>query len=208
MESSGRSHTSRRSRCGPDLAQPSRRDDGAPMTSSPTTDVAHAAELEVVQGRAGGGLAAPAATAGAKRTRLLLEGPIVSTLLRLAAPNLVVNVVLIAVTASVDAHFVGQLGSSALAGLSLVFPLLMLMQQMANSSVGGAIASAVARALGSGRREDASALAVHALVIACGMAGIFTSMLLLAGPTVYALMGGSGTTLAAALEYSNAIFAG
>ena len=33
-------------------------------------------------------------------------------------------------------------------------------------------------------------------------------MLLLAGPTVYALMGGSGTTLAAALEYSNAIFAG
>ena len=38
-------------------------------------------------------LAAPAA-----RTRLMLEGPIVPTLLRLAVPNLVVNVVLIAVT--------------------------------------------------------------------------------------------------------------
>src|SRR6516164_9680092 len=71
----------------------------------------------------------------AARTRLLLEGPIVSTLLRLAAPNLIVNVVLIAVTATVDAHFVGQMGSEALAGLSLVFPLIMLMQQMANSSI-------------------------------------------------------------------------
>ena len=38
-----------------------------------------------------------------------------------------VNVVLIAVTASVDAHFVGQLDPSALAGLSLVFPLLMIL---------------------------------------------------------------------------------
>src|SRR5207245_4942323 len=31
---------------------------------------------------------------------------------------------------------------------------------------------------------------------------------LVAGPTLYALMGGSGATLAAAVEYSNAIFAG
>ena len=38
----------------------------------------------------------------AARTRLLLEGPIVATLLRLAAPNVVVNVVLIAVTATGD----------------------------------------------------------------------------------------------------------
>ena len=45
---------------------------------------------------------------GAARRRLLLEGPIVSTLLRLAVPNVVVNVVLIAVTVSVDAHFVGS----------------------------------------------------------------------------------------------------
>jgi putative MATE family efflux protein len=151
---------------------------------------------------------APARPVGAARTRLLLDGPIVSTLLRLAAPNLVVNVVLIAVTASVDAHFVGQLGSNALAGLSLVFPLMMLMQQMANSSVGGAIASAIARAIGSGRREDASALVVHGLLVAGGMAAIFTSVLLVAGPTVYRLMGGHGAPLEAAVEYSNAIFAG
>jgi putative MATE family efflux protein len=149
-----------------------------------------------------------AQTTAAARTRLLLEGPVVSTLLRLAAPNAIVNVVLIAVTASVDAHFVGRLGPGALAGLALVFPLMMLMQQMANGSMGSAIASAVARALGAGRRDDAAALVVHGLVIGGGMAVIFSSVLLIAGPTLYALMGGTGSTLVAAVEYSNVIFAG
>ena len=144
----------------------------------------------------------------ASRTRLLLEGAIVSTLLRLAAPNIIVNVVLIAVTATVDAHFVGHIGPSALAGISLVFPLIMLMQQMANSSMGGAIASAIARAIGAGRHADASALVIHGIVIAVGMAVIFASVLLIGGPTIYTLMGGTGEARAAALEYSNVIFAG
>jgi putative MATE family efflux protein len=120
----------------------------------------------------------------------------------------VVNVVLISVTTSVDAHFVGGLGLDALAGLALVFPLMMLMQQMANMAMGGAIAAAIARALGAGRREDASALALHALVIAAGAAALFSMALLLGGRALYELMGGRGTALAAALEYSNVIFAG
>jgi putative MATE family efflux protein len=154
--------------------------------------------------------ASPAAglNKAAARTKLLLEGPIVATLLRLAAPNLVVNMVLIAVTATVDAYFIAQLGSNALAGLSLVFPLIMLLQQVANSSMGGAVASAVARAIGAGRHDDASALVVHALVIAAGMAALFSVVVLVGGRTIYGLMGGSGEALAAALEYSNAIFAG
>src|SRR5215469_14195449 len=149
-----------------------------------------------------------AAKPAASRTRLLLEGSIVATLLRLAAPNVVVNVVLIAVTATVDAHFVGRMGPQALAGLSLVFPLIMLMQQMANSSMGGAIASAIARAIGAGRHADASALVVHGIIIAAAMTAIFSAVLLLGGPAIYRLVGGSGETRAAALEYSNAIFAG
>ncbi len=101
--------------------------------------------------------APPAARpAGAGRTRLLLEGPIVSTLLRLAAANVIVNLVLIAVTPSVDAHFVGRLSPSALAGLSLVFPLVMLMQQIANSSMGGAMASTI--------RVSASGAGAHPIV--------------------------------------------
>lgn len=144
----------------------------------------------------------------AARTKLLLDGPIAATLLRIAAPNVVVNVVLISVTTSVDAHFVGRLGLDALAGLALVFPLMMLMQQMANMAIGGAIAAAIARALGAGRREDASSLALHALVIAAAAAVLFSALFLLAGRSLYELMGGRGAVLAAALEYSNVIFAG
>lgn len=152
--------------------------------------------------------AAKPVSPAAARTRLMLEGPIVSTLLRLAVPNLVVNVVLIAVTPSVDAHFVGRLGLDSLAGLALVFPLMMLMQQMANMAMGGAIAAAIARAIGGGRHEDAAALVIHALAIAAGAAALFSAILLLAGSGIYGLMGGQGSTLAAALEYSNVIFAG
>lgn len=148
------------------------------------------------------------ASPAAARTKLLLDGPIVPTLLRIAAPNLVVNVVLISVTTSVDAHFVGRLGLDALAGLALVFPLMMLMQQMANMAMGGAIAASIARALGAGRREDASSLVVHAAVISIGAGVLFSAVFLLAGRPIYELMGGRGAVLAAALEYSNVIFAG
>jgi putative MATE family efflux protein len=178
------------------------------MSSHTATDVSAPVQPPVARRSRASAAAGPLQKAGAARARLLLEGPIVSTLLRLAAPNVIVNVVLIAVTASVDAYFVGKLGPAALAGLSLVFPLLMLMQQMANSSMGGAIASAIARAIGSGRRDDASSLVIHGLLIAGGMAALFTGVLLIGGPTIYALMGGRGEVLAAAVEYSAAIFGG
>src|SRR5215831_12339639 len=91
----------------------------------------------------------------ARRTRVLLEAPIAPTLLRLAAPNVVVMVVQAAVNAG-EAYYIGWLGSEALAGVSLVFPLIMLMQTMSAGGMGGGVASAVARALGAGRRSDAS----------------------------------------------------
>src|SRR5882672_3697218 len=166
------------------------------MMPSTTVTEASAPSMTVVASPSHTGIP-PAPTPAAARTRLLLEGAIVPTLLRLAAPNVVVNVVLIAVTAGVDAHFVGRLGASALAGLSLVFPLLMLMQQMANSSMGGAVASAIARAIGSGRQQDAAALAVHGAVIGGGMAALFSAILLIAGPSIYGLMSGEGPIRAA-----------
>src|SRR5438105_6073134 len=144
------------------------------------------------------GISAPQGTAS--RTHVLLHGPIVLTLLRLGPPNIVVNVVLIAVTASVDAHFIGRFGPNALAGISLVFPLIMLMQQVANSSMGGAIAAAVARALGAGRHGDASALVIHGVIVAAGMAAIFAAVLLIGGPTIYRLIGGDGEVLAVLLN--------
>jgi putative MATE family efflux protein len=143
----------------------------------------------------------------AARTRRLLEAPVAPTLLRLAAPNVLVMVVQAAVT-TLDAVFVGWLGPSALAGVSLVYPLVMLMQTMSAGGMGGGVASAVARALGAGRRAEAQALAAHAVVIALVMATLFTTSLLLGGPVVYRAIGGTGEALDAALSYSRVVFGG
>ena len=141
------------------------------------------------------------------RTRMLLEAPIVPTLLKLAAPNVVVMVAQAAV-GLIETYFVGKLGLDALAGMALVFPIVMLMQMMSAGAFGGGVASAMARALGSGRREDAAALVWQALAIAVGFGVFFSLVLWLGGRWLYAHMGGTGASLEAALIYSNCVFAG
>jgi putative MATE family efflux protein len=141
------------------------------------------------------------------RTRVLIEGPIAATLIRLAAPNMLVMLAQSSV-GLVETYFVGKLGTDALAGVALVFPLLMLMQMMSAGAMGGGISSAIARALGAGRRDDANALVAHALVIALVFGLVFTVSLLGGGRWLYSAMGGSGASLQAALIYSRVVFAG
>jgi putative MATE family efflux protein len=141
------------------------------------------------------------------RTRLLLEAPIGRTLLRLAAPNVLVMVAQASV-GLIETFFVGKLGTDALAGMALVFPIVMLMQMTSAGAMGGGIASSIARALGAGRRHDADALVLHAIVIALGFSLVFSLTLLVGGRWLYGQMGGSGASLDAAVSYSNWVFAG
>jgi len=141
------------------------------------------------------------------RTRRLLEAPIVPTLLRLAAPNVVVMVAQASV-GLIETFFVGKLGTDALAGMALVFPIVMLMQMTSAGAMGGGIASAIARALGARRRDDADALVLHAIAIALGFGLLFMAAMLLGGRWLFTLMGGSGASLEAALVYSHVAFAG
>ncbi|TMH79749.1 MAG: MATE family efflux transporter [Betaproteobacteria bacterium] len=141
------------------------------------------------------------------RTRLLLEAPTASTLLRLAIPNMLVMLAQ-AAAGLVETYFIGKLGTDALAGVALVFPVVMLMQMMSAGAMGGGIASSIARALGAGRRADANALALHALVIALCLGAAFAIGVVGGGRWIYQAMGGSGRALEAALTYSNWIFAG
>ncbi|WP_298924204.1 MATE family efflux transporter [uncultured Ramlibacter sp.] len=141
------------------------------------------------------------------RTRALLEAPIAPTLLRMAVPNVLVMVAQ-ASAGLIETWFIGKLGTDALAGVALVFPVLMMMQMMSAGAMGGGIASAIARALGARKREDANALAVHAIVLALGFAALFTLGLLWWGAPLYRQMGGEGASLQAALVYSNWVFAG
>src|SRR5215472_19109651 len=135
------------------------------------------------------------------RTRALIEGPIAASLVRLAAPNVLVMLAQTSV-GLVEIYFVGKLGTDPLAGVALVFPVVMLMQMMSAGAMGGGMSSAIARALGGGRRADADALALHALVIALVFGLTFTVTLLLGGRWLYSAMGGSGVSLDAALTYS------
>ena len=137
----------------------------------------------------------------------LLTGPIGATLWRLAAPNIAGFLVASGVTVA-EIWYVGQLGTQALAGLALGFPMFMLMQMLGAGAIGGAIAAAVARAVGAGDIGRAEALAWHALVIALAAGALFTVLFLIFGPAIYAALGGGGETLAAALAYSDIVFAG
>src|ERR1041384_1404478 len=141
------------------------------------------------------------------RTKALIEAPIAPTLLRLAVPNVITTLVQ-ASTGLVETYFIGKLGTDALAGVALVFPGVMLMQMMSAGAMGGGVSSAIARALGAGRREDADATILHALIIAAGFAAFFTITVIAAGPWLYAALGGRGRSLAVALTYSNIVFAG
>jgi len=137
----------------------------------------------------------------------LVDAPILPTLARLSAPGLLLVVFQSAVSIA-DTHYVGRLGTAPLAGLALVFPLLMLLQMTSAGAMGGGVSSAIARALGAGDLARARSLVVHALVIALGMAAGFTLVLLALGPSIYRLLGGGGEALAHALTYSNVVFAG
>jgi len=141
------------------------------------------------------------------RTRMLIEAPIVRTLVKLAAPNVLVMVAQASV-GLIETYFVGKLGTDALAGVSLVFPAVMLMQMMSAGAMGGGISSAIARALGGGRRADADALVLHAMAIAVVFGLVFMVAVLTGGRSLYGAMGGSGASLDAAMTYSNVVFAG
>lgn len=149
--------------------------------------------------------AASAARAG--RTKLLLEGPIGPTLARLAAPNVLAMFVTAAMSVA-EGIFAGFLGVTALAGLALVFPLMMLTQMLSAGAMGGAISSAVARALGAGDAARAGRLVAAAWIIA--IVAALGSALLIAvfGRDLFLLLGGREDAVTAALGYAYVFFPG
>jgi Na+-driven multidrug efflux pump len=137
----------------------------------------------------------------------LLDGPILRTLLWLAWPNV------IALSASTcvviaETSYIGRLGVESLAAMALVFPCVILTVSMSGGAMGGGVASAIARALGAGDIERASALAAHAMLIAVCFGLCFTFGMLVFGPALLALLGGRGNVLAQAIAYSQIFFGG
>jgi putative MATE family efflux protein len=153
----------------------------------------------------------PSSSAGNQAAKIkqmaMLAGPVLPALLKLALPTVVVLIVQTLVGVA-ETYFVSFLGTEALAGVSLVFPIFMLMQMMSNGGIGGGVASSIARAIGAGKVAEAEALALNALVVAVAFGFIFAGAEWLFGEPVYRLLGGQAGALSAALDYGHVIFSG
>src|SRR6201996_169496 len=149
----------------------------------------------------------PAQMRNAGTRAAILTGAVLPTLVKLALPTMVVLVAQTAVNVA-EAYYVGFLGTDALAGVALVFPVFMLMTMMSNGGFRSGVASAVARAVAAGRKQDADALVFHSLVLAIIVGALFTAAAIKGGPVMYRMLGGRAEALDAALKYSNYLFAG
>ena len=105
------------------------------------------------------------------RTRELLR-----RILALAAPTTLV-VLLQAGGQLAETWLAARQGTTALSAWAVVLPFSLMLQQMSAGAMGGGVVSAIARTLGAGNRDEASALVVHALIIAGAAALIFTVLL-------------------------------
>jgi len=141
------------------------------------------------------------------RLRAMLQAPIATTLLKLGWPN-VLMMLAQASTGLIETWFLAKLGTDVLAGVAVVVPILMLMQNMSQGAMGGGISSAIARTLGGGRQADANTLVLHAVVINAALGIFFSVVLLSLGPAIYRALGVEGAALTAALTYSNVVFGG
>jgi putative MATE family efflux protein len=137
----------------------------------------------------------------------LTAGPILPTLLRLAAPNVLAMSTSVLVGIA-ETLYVGLLGTTPLAAMALVFPFAMLVQMMSAGAMGGGVSSALARALGAKDAARARTLALHALVIGAVAGLASTVVFLAAGPALYRALGGRGEVLDEAVRYAGVLFLG
>ncbi|MBP6901521.1 MAG: MATE family efflux transporter [Burkholderiaceae bacterium] len=139
--------------------------------------------------------------------RRLLTAPILPTLLGLAAPSVLAMVMQVAVGIA-ETVYIGRLGATPLAAMALVFPFVMLAQQLSAGAMGGGVSSAVSRALGAGDLARAQTLALHALAIGGLLGALFTALMLAAGPLFYRWLGGRGEVLQQAVDFAALLFPG
>ncbi len=118
-------------------------------------------------------------------------------IMALAAPTILVAV-LQSACQLVEPWLAARQGTAALAGWAVVLPFALLLMQMSTGAMGGGVVSAIARALGAGRREEASALVLHAVVIAVGFGLVFAVLLAGFPRAILGAIGGAEAAEAAA----------
>lgn len=131
----------------------------------------------------------------------ILHGPVLATILRLALPTIGVLVAQTLVGVA-ETYYVSRLGTDALVGVSVVFPVWMLMTMMSAGGIGGGVASAVARTIGAQRFDDADDHVLHAIVLGIVLGVFFTACIWIFGPALFQALGVRQGALLQAITYS------
>lgn len=105
----------------------------------------------------------------------------------------------------IDTIFVGRLGADAIAGVSLAFPVMILMIAI-GSGVGIGTSSLIARYLGSKNLREAGKVAEHAILISLLFSVIFGLAGWFFAKPLFTLIGATGPVLSLAMDYSVWIF--
>lgn len=141
-------------------------------------------------------------TAAQRKRAAMLEGPIWPVLARMAAPGIIAMLITSAMSI-VETWYLGRIGTEALAGVALVFPIFMLTNMLSAGSVGGVISGATANMTGADDTPGGEAVLRTGILMA-GVCGLGMALFLwFAGPGFYAMLGGEGTVLEGAVTYSS-----
>lgn len=141
------------------------------------------------------------------RTKTMLTASPGPLLVRMATPNALAFMIQSSVSMA-EVWFIGQLGTVSLAAIALAFPLLMLIQTMSGGAMGGAVTSAIARAIGAGDMARAEKLVWHALALALSGFVLFLLLFLAFGELLLVFLGGKGTILEQSQTYCLILFSG
>ncbi len=117
-------------------------------------------------------------------------------ILRLAAPTSFVALLQL-MAQLFETWLAARQGTAALTGWALVLPFALLMQQMSQGAMGGGVVGAIARTLGAGRTQEASALVLHAMLIAVAAGTAFALALAGFPRAILGLIAGAGAAEAA-----------
>ncbi len=129
-------------------------------------------------------------------------GSVRKLMLQMAIPAVVAQVINLLYNV-VDRIYIGhipEVGGTALTGVGLVSPILMLITAFALlAGAGGAPRAAIA--MGKGDKDTAERIMANCLSALLGMAVVLTAVFYFAAPTLIRLFGGSDATLPYAVEY-------
>lgn len=144
--------------------------------------------------------------ANLEKRKEILNGPITSTLLKLAWPVVIGNTMQVAYNLT-DTFWLGKLGAEPVAAISVGFPLVFLLISIgAGLTVAGT--TLVAQYMGSGNQEMANKVTGQIFTFVGGLSIILASIGFIFNKRILQVMGAPEAILGDASAYLNIIFAG